>query len=547
MSEAGPAHPPDGSEQGSDQGSEHGQGQGQEHEARDQDDLTTWQRLDPRMLVIGPISALREFIVPLVFAAIGLGAASGGVQPWVLIGLLAPIVVGVVPWFTTRYRITATQFELHKGIVSKRRLTAPLDRIRSVDLESSLLHRALGLAKVKVGTGVDDGSIELNAISVHQADELRLVLLRRRDEVAADEGPVAAPGADAPSPTTEAAAPGRQATLARIDWSWLRFAPLSLSRLAIVAAMFGVVFQVGNEANLLSAGTVDGAIDWLRSFTVWLLVAVALVAIVVGWLVISVGGYALQWFGFRLTREEGTIRLTAGALTTRSTTLEERRIRGAQLTEPVLLRLASGAELAALATGVDDGVSKVLPQCPITVARGVSAALLEDPEPMTRELTEHGPLARRRCHIRHQLDSLITAVAIVAPTLIWDWPWWPTYVAVPLVVAFAVLCAEAEYRHLGHTLTERHLVAGSGVLTRRRTALERDGIIGWVIHQTWFQRRRGLADLIATTAAGDEKVVVADVALPVALALAEDTTPGLWAPFLDTAGTAAEATASEPS
>ncbi|MEZ5098062.1 MAG: PH domain-containing protein [Nocardioides sp.] len=70
-----------------------------------------------------------------------------------------------------------------------------------------------------------------------------------------------------------------------------------------------------------------------------------------------------------------------------------------------------------------------------------------------------------------------------------------------------------------------------GALSRERTALERDGIIGWVIQQTYFQRRRGLATLVATTAAGGEKVEVTDVRLPVAVALADEATPGLLTPF----------------
>ena len=58
-----------------------------------------------------------------------------------------------------------------------------------------------------------------------------------------------------------------------------------------------------------------------------------------------------------------------------------------------------------------------------------------------------------------------------------------------------------------------------------RTVLETDGIIGWVVNETWFQRRVGLADLVATTAAGAERVVVRDVPRERAIALADAATP----------------------
>ena len=88
------------------------------------------------------------------------------------------------------------------------------------------------------------------------------------------------------------------------------------------------------------------------------------------------------------------------------------------------------------------------------------------------------------------------------------------------------------YRHLGHALAPDHLVSGAGALQRTRTVLERDGIIGWVVRQSWFQRRSGLATLVATTAAGPEQVVVVDVPLADAVRLADAATPGLLTPLL---------------
>lgn len=505
-----------------------------------------WQRLDPRMLVVGPIIAVRAFIVPLLLTWIGIGA-SRGFQPWLLLTIAAPLAFGLIPWFTTRYRLTPSQFQLHKGLISKNRLSAPLDRVRSVDLESSLLHRVLGLAKVKIGTGVDDGTIELDAISVPQAEELRAVLLRRHAQMVASErgtataGPSVdrAPGRPLDEATGEAAAsqPASQVEqeLSRIDWSWLRFAPLSLSRLAIVAAAIGALFQFTGEIDI-SQDTVDRATGWITSFAIWLVVVVVAVGILIGWLIISVVGYVVQWWNYRLVRESGTVRMTAGLLTTRSTTLEERRIRGARLSEPILLRAAHGAELAGVATGVEEGIARITPACPLPTAQRIAADLLEDPEPMTAHLLAHGPRARRRCHVRGQWGTPVVLALGIVPIVLWDFWWWPVLVATLLAIVIGALCAESTYRNLGHRLSNEYLVAGSGILTRRRTALERDGIIGWVVQQSWFQRRQGLASLVATTAAGDEAVVVRDLALGDAVAFADAATPGMLTPFLRSEG-----------
>ena len=101
-----------------------------------------------------------------------------------------------------------------------------------------------------------------------------------------------------------------------------------------------------------------------------------------------------------------------------------------------------------------------------------------------------------------------------------------------IALALAALTAEASYRHLGHATTTEHLVVGSGELARVRTVLEHDGIIGWVVHQSWFQRRLALATLTATTAAGAEQVVARDIPLGAAIRVADTSTPGVLTAWL---------------
>jgi putative membrane protein len=59
-----------------------------------------------------------------------------------------------------------------------------------------------------------------------------------------------------------------------------------------------------------------------------------------------------------------------------------------------------------------------------------------------------------------------------------------------------------------------------------------EGIIGWNLRRSFFQRRVGLATLVATTAAGRQQYAVQDVPLEEALAVADRALPDLLAPFL---------------
>src|SRR5690606_23826762 len=212
-------------------------------------------RLSPRMLLVNPVRALGSMIVPLLIAFF-IGRGEGG-SWWVWIAVVGgalALVAGTVSWFITRYRVTDVQLQLRTGLFSRRVLTAPLDRVRSVDIESTPVHRVLGLTTVKVGTGVDSSRIELDGLARDQAARMRTFLLSRSGAPGSGAPGSGAPGQvpsgagtahppPTPGTTDDGAARARppvdEVELARIDWGWLRYAPFSLSSLVVVAGVAG--------------------------------------------------------------------------------------------------------------------------------------------------------------------------------------------------------------------------------------------------------------------------------------------------------------------
>lgn len=493
-----------------------------------------WQRLSPRNLLIDPVKVLGQFAFPAAIALVGISSGGRGMPWWAVpIVVIGAVAFGVLPWMTTFYRTTDTQFQIRSGLLNKKTKTAPLDRVRSVDLEASLLHRIVGLTKVQVGTGVDDDRITLDSLTTGEAAGLRSFLLSRRAPTGAPTptGEPVAAAEDGRPVAVRSADEEPERVLAEIDWAWLRFAPFSLARLVVIAAAVGALSQFGDELPI--ADTAESAWTWVHQFALIIVIVGLLVGSLTSWVFIAVTGYIVQWWNMRLTREAGSLHLTAGLFTTRSITVEEKRVRGVQLKEPVLLRLVGGAELATLATGVGSGgVTAILPPCPQGVARSVGADVLETADPMTAPLTRHGAAARRRTYLRHLWGALFVSAIPFVATIWLDVPVWVPFVVTGAALALAALTSEASYRHLGHAATSDHLVVGSGELARIRTVLEHDGIIGWVVHQSWFQRRLALANLVATTAAGAEQVVARDIPLGAAIRVADTSTPGVLTAWL---------------
>ncbi len=518
-----------------------------------------WRRLSVRMLAVHPVLELGRAL-PAVVALLVVGSQRGQGGWWSLIGLAAAVTLGLLRWATTRYRITENQVEIQRGLLNRRVLTVPRDRVRTVDVTSHVLHRVLGLARVAVGTGQSDrrrqDGLVLDGLTTADAARLRDDLLHSRPGGAPVPAP-REPDAPAGSPalasatsreaassreaaTSREAASSREEVLAALAPGWIRYGPFTLSGLVTIGIVVAFAWRTVNEANLnperLAAAKAVG--HQLARLPVVFAVAEVVLAGLVLVAAASTVAYTLAFWNFRLTRSaSATLHVTRGLLTTRATTIEERRLRGLELSEPLLLRAVRGARCVAITTGLrvgrgaERGGSLILPPAPATEAYRVGAAVLGDPVPLTMDLTRHPRAALRRRLVRVAVSvGLLTAAAGL---LSWvrDDPSWVITTAVVLGPA-GLLVGIDRYRSLGHAISGRWLVFRQGCVVRRRCVLAVEGVIGVTIRQSVFQRRSNLVTLTATTAAGRQRYELPDVGAARGVAIADAVLPGVLAPLL---------------
>lgn len=488
-----------------------------------------WRRLSARMLVIHPIQEVIR-LWPVLIGLLFAGTAGGHGMWWSLGGAAFVVLAGLLRWFTTTYRVSAEQVQVRQGLLRRRLLAVPRDRVRTVDVTADALHRFLGLARVEVGTGRTDrknDAVRLDALHMAEAGRLREELLRR--------APVRSVAGQAPMPAP------REAELAHVPLTWVRYAPFTLTGLVTVGVLTGVAGRALNEARVSPGdlGPVSALLERWEHAALPVEVAVFAAALLVAAAVAATLGYVLAFYGFRLTRNSvGTLHTTRGLITRRSITIEERRLRGVEVSEPLLLRAVRGARCLAITTGLrvgrgaERGGSLLLPPGPRAEAQRIAAQVLRHATPLTCPLVPHGPRAARRRYTR----AVGAAMLVVAAVLMLSWaaglPTWIWNLSLVLP-PIAVLLAWDRSRSLGHALAEGVLVSRWGSLVRRRSALDCAGIIGWNVKRSFFQRRAGLATLVATTAAGRQRIEIQDVPLHEALRVADTALPGLLAPFLE--------------
>ncbi|GAA5148301.1 PH domain-containing protein [Nocardioides marinquilinus] len=490
-----------------------------------------WQRLDPRMLLVHPIREVVRFLPVLIGLAVA-GTASGG-APWQLLGVAVPVALGIGRYLTTRFRVADGRVELRRGLLSRRVSSTPIDRVRTVDLTSSLVQRVLGLTTLRIGTGQqqsDGEGLDLDGLPHDRARALRGDLLRASavaDAPGHPEGP--APGVPGvPTAGGPWTAPPPVPPLVTFDPAWLRFAPFTGTGLVVALAV------LGGGAQLLDAFDVWQRLDRddvPAASTVGLVVGGVVVLLVV--LALSVVGFLVANGGFRLSREHGSWHVARGLLTTRETSIDEERLAGVALGEPLALRVAGGRHLQAIVTGIDRnqmGAATLVPPSPADVAPRVAARLLGDPAPVEAPLVGHGRRAATRRWVRALVPAAVVAAVLVAVAAAGG-PWWLLVPAALVLLAAAALAAD-RVRGLGHALVAGHLVARSGSLNRSRQMLDVGHVIGFTLRSTWFQRRAGLTTLVATTAGGSGAVGVLDVPTEEAVRVADEAIPGLVSQFL---------------
>ncbi|GAA1853954.1 PH domain-containing protein [Actinomadura bangladeshensis] len=459
-------------------------------------------RLHPLTFVVG---AVRELIALLAAGATGL--LVGGMSTafyFTLVGLALGLIFHVADWMTFTYVLHDDRIELRRALIGRSVKSIPRDRIRGVDVSASLPHRLLGLAIVRIDAGADGGEGELNAVSRHEAERLRRVLLAR----------------DGHAPP--------QRVLARMRPRWYVYAPLSgaylLTPFAVAGSLLGTLYNLGDDLGLITRERVENFghdVVGLSTAVVLALVILVLIAMPV----MSVIAFTLFNWDFTVRERDGSVIAERGLVTRRSVSLERRRLRGVELIDNPFERLAGVARVGALITGLGDAAhrGRLLPAAPRPVAESLAARVLG---PVPAPLIAHPPAARGRRIVRAAAPPAAFAVLAVPAG-----PPWVAYLCAGLAV-LAVPLGLDRYRQLGHASGGGRLTVRSGSLRRRQIVVEHGAVVGWRIRRTLFQRRLGLATLVAAVGAGDGGYSSADMAEEDAVALAAAITPDWVAPFL---------------
>jgi putative membrane protein len=427
-------------------------------------------------------------VIPVV-AATGLNGGRTTVVALVAAVTVLSLGTATLSWWRFTYADGPSSVVVTRGLLSRSVRTVPNDRIRGVEVEAPPLHRVFGLVRVRIdaAAGVTDKHEELvvDGLSRAEGDRLRTAVLTHRQ--------APAPAPDAP----------REEEFGRFDNRWLLYAPLVGGYLALPLAALGALFRLAQELpDNLRPRLDDAAPVTVREIA--LVVGGAILLLLVG----SVVGAAIVNWRVRLLRRGGSLIAVRGLITRRHTELEIDRIRGATIAEGAGMRLVRAARVNALVTGLGDAAKRgqLLPLGPRSEAWLLAHRVVEEPGP----LVAHPTAARRRRIVRAGFAGLVVTAAGLLATVLAG-AWW-LLVAGLVLTAAGVPVGLGRYASLGHATGPRSFSVRSGWLTREHAVLERRAVVGWRVRQSFFQRRAGLATVMACVGAGRGGYAAVDLA-----------------------------------
>jgi len=288
------------------------------------------QRLHPVSLLFSIGKAARSLLVP---GMVVLVMSRGGVyQAWWML-LFLPAVAGYLSrYLTFRYWLGPEEMVIREGLLTRNERHIPYARIQNIDLVQNPLHRAFGVAAVRLETA-SGGKPEavIRVLSMPAVNEMRSRVFAGRDAGATVKAePEEATAGQA---ETDATAPRRLLELPLSEI--VLFGLISNRGFVVVAALMGLLSQTGfweTEVDEWAPALVERAQESSlslvqdRALQIGLLVLVGLLALVVLMRVLSVTWAIYKLYGFRLTRRGDDLRAEYGLWTRVSTTVPRRRI-----------------------------------------------------------------------------------------------------------------------------------------------------------------------------------------------------------------------------
>ncbi len=155
-----------------------------------------WARLAPWSILhfaargIAQNAQMAYWLVP---AMLGASITNRTAVVWSIpfIAMVLVIVWAVLGYRRFSYRLLDSSVQVRQGVIVRKQLDLPVERIQNVNFESPFYFRPLGLVTIRIdGAGSSTDEVYLGALTLQQAESIRRGIILRKQQLAAAAGGV---------------------------------------------------------------------------------------------------------------------------------------------------------------------------------------------------------------------------------------------------------------------------------------------------------------------------------------------------------------------
>lgn len=428
----------------------------------------------------------------------GIVALGGGIS----------LLVSIVAYYRYFFHIEAEQLVIQQGVLNRSRIKLPFERIQHLHIEQNVLHRLLGVVSLRIEAAGSSGSeVTIDALKREEAIAMRSHVLQQQQHLVGPE--LEAADTKGPEP---------QSLVLALDTGDLLRVGISQNHLAtagvIVGTVFGFAFTI---AGTLEDDLVKTALKaWpslqdQSSFWGFFLLAVGLFLAA---FLLTLGRTLARYYGLKFYESQERFQLQSGLFNRREASMQKAKIQWINWGDNPIRRWLGIYRLS-----IHQAVSESSTTGSLHIP-GCRAAQVEDvvfssfPDSSQADYKAHGiSPAYFLWHIRFY--ALLPLLLFTGLGLFFNEPRFALpAVGFPVFGAWYLLAYRRRFRLLLH---EEYLKTVRGVIGRSYDLLPIYKVQSVGIHQSFFQRRRGLADVWVHSASGSLSIPFLDLDLARAL------------------------------
>lgn len=384
-------------------------------------------------------------------------------------------IYGFLSWYHFSYYVTDEDLWIQYGIFKRTKRSIAKNRIQSIDLTESVIHRIFKLTRVQIETasGGKQAEAALSAVSFQDALGLRNALKN------SGESDVEIP---------------EETYLAKkeITFSRLLLTGITSGGLGIIIGF--IVVGLSELEELIPETVYDYTYEWLITASIILIVLIIISILAIIWL-LSILWTLIRYGKFTIQRTENELFITRGLLEKKQLTIPLHRIQAIGIEENILRQpLGYAFIFAEIAGGNTDGKladSTIL--FPLLHKREINAFLNEFVPDFSWkeedvEWTKPPTAALPFYYVRSSLLFLVASIAVFI--------FYPTFAWIPLVLFLLSLgLGWLHYKDAGFHLTSDRLLLRYRFIKRITVLVYQKRIQAFGKKNHALERKRGLASM----------------------------------------------------